>query len=72
MGLPIALQLYSVREDAEKDLFGVLKQVASFGYDGVEFAGYYGHSAADIKKIYGGNTLRLMRQVEKVAAGLQH
>jgi membrane dipeptidase len=23
------------------------------------------------KKIYGGNTLRLMRQVEKVAAGLQ-
>ena len=31
-----------------------------------------GYSPADIKKIYGGNTLRLMRQVEKVAAGLQH
>jgi membrane dipeptidase len=30
-----------------------------------------GYSPADIKKIYGGNTLRLMRQVEKVAAGLQ-
>lgn len=27
-----------------------------------------GYSANDIKKIYGGNTLRLMRQVEKVAA----
>lgn len=26
-----------------------------------------GYSAADIKKIYGGNTLRLMRQVEKTA-----
>ena len=26
-----------------------------------------GYSSADIKKIYGGNTLRLMRQVEKVA-----
>ena len=25
------------------------------------------YSAGDIKKIYGGNTLRLMRQVEKVA-----
>jgi membrane dipeptidase len=31
-----------------------------------------GYSAADLKKIYGGNTLRLMRQVEKVAAQLQH
>ena len=30
-----------------------------------------GYSVADIKKIYGGNTLRLMRQVEKVAAGMQ-
>jgi membrane dipeptidase len=30
-----------------------------------------GYSAADIKKIYGGNTLRVMRQVEKVVAQLQ-
>jgi membrane dipeptidase len=30
-----------------------------------------GYSAADIKKIYGGNTLRLMRRVEQVAAGLR-
>jgi membrane dipeptidase len=30
-----------------------------------------GYTAADIKKIYGGNTLRLMRQVEKVAADMQ-
>jgi membrane dipeptidase len=30
-----------------------------------------GYSAEDIKKIYGGNTLRLMRQVEKVAAQLR-
>jgi membrane dipeptidase len=30
-----------------------------------------GYSVADIKKIYGGNTLRLMRQVEKVAAQMQ-
>jgi len=31
-----------------------------------------GYSAADIKKIYGGNTLRLMRQVEKVSAALKN
>jgi membrane dipeptidase len=30
-----------------------------------------GYTPSDIKKIYGGNTLRLMRQVEKVAASLQ-
>jgi hypothetical protein len=29
-----------------------------------------GYSRADIKKVYGGNTLRLMREVEKVAARL--
>lgn len=49
--LPIALQLYSVRDDAAKDLPGVLRAVAKMGYDGVEFAGYYGHEAADIKKV---------------------
>jgi membrane dipeptidase len=30
-----------------------------------------GYSPSDIRKIYGGNTLRLMRRVEKVAAQLQ-
>ncbi|HMF76327.1 MAG TPA: dipeptidase [Bryobacteraceae bacterium] len=30
-----------------------------------------GYSVADIKKIYGGNTLRLMRQVEEVAGQMQ-
>jgi membrane dipeptidase len=30
-----------------------------------------GYSSSDIKKIYGGNTLRVMRQVQKVAAQLQ-
>lgn len=49
--IPIALQLYSVREDAAKDLFGVLKAVANMGYEGVEFAGYHGHSAPEIKKV---------------------
>jgi len=30
-----------------------------------------GYSPADIKKVYGGNTLRVMRQVEKVAAEMK-
>lgn len=49
--IPIALQLYSLRDDAAKDLPGVLRAVAQMGYQAVEFAGYYGHSAQDIKAL---------------------
>jgi len=39
--LPIALQLYSVRGDCQKDFDAALAQVARMGFPGVEFAGYY-------------------------------
>ena len=48
--IPIALQLYSVRQDCAKDLPGTLAAVAKMGYDGVEFAGYHGRSAAELRK----------------------
>ena len=48
---PIALQLYSVRDDMASDFEGTLKKVKALGYDGVEFAGLYGKSAAEIKKM---------------------
>lgn len=47
--LPIAIQLYSVRDDAAQDLRATLQKIKAMGYDGVEFAGLYGYSAADIK-----------------------
>ena len=47
--IPIALQLYSIRHDCEKDLPGTLKAVAGMGYDGVDFAGYYGYDAPTIR-----------------------
>jgi sugar phosphate isomerase/epimerase len=47
--LPIALQLYSVRKDCEQDLPGTLQAVARMGYDGVEFAGYYGRTAPELR-----------------------
>lgn len=53
----IGLQLYSVREDCAKDLPGVLKAVAQMGYEGVEFAGYYGRSAEELKKLLDENKL---------------
>jgi len=50
-GIPIGLQLYTVRDDMAKDVAGTLKAVAGMGFKGVEFAGYFGHSAADIRKM---------------------
>ena len=47
--IPVAVQLYSVREALEKDFFGVLQQIKDMGFEGVEFAGFYGHSAAEVK-----------------------
>ncbi len=49
MALPVALQLYSVRDDLEADFRGTLEKVKEMGYAGVEFAGLYGHSAKEIK-----------------------
>lgn len=48
---PIALQLYSVRDELEKDFVGTLQKTKALGYDGVEFAGLYGHKPAQIKDI---------------------
>jgi len=45
----IGYQLYSAREDCAKDLMGVLKQLKELGYDGVEFAGFYGHTPEEIR-----------------------
>ena len=39
MALPVALQLYTVREDLAKDFEGTVKKVAEMGYQGVEPAG---------------------------------
>lgn len=56
--IPIGLQVYSVRQDAEADLAGTLAKIAKMGYDGVDFAGYYGHSAADVRKMLDDNGLK--------------
>lgn len=44
--LPFALQLYSIRGPLEADLHATLQRVKAIGYDHVETAGLYGHSAA--------------------------
>lgn len=42
------LQLYTARKEMALDLSGTLARIASIGYDEVEFAGYFGMSAAAI------------------------
>ena len=55
--VPVGLQLYSVRKQCGQDLPGTLAAVAKIGYKGVEFAGYYGRSAADLRKLLDDNGL---------------
>lgn len=50
LGLPIGLQLYSVREQLPKDFDGTLNQIGAIGYREVEAAGFFGHSASDVKQ----------------------
>ncbi len=47
----IAYQLYSARDEAAQDLGKVLRELASLGYDGVEFAGFYGKSAQEVRSL---------------------
>jgi sugar phosphate isomerase/epimerase len=49
MSIPIALQLYTLRQETEKDFIGTLKKVSELGYKGVEFAGFGGYSALELK-----------------------
>jgi len=58
LGLPVGLQLYSVRKLLPSDYAGTLKQVAAIGYREVEAAGFYGHSPDEVKAAMSGAGLR--------------
>ena len=45
------LQLYSIRDITNDDLAGALKKVAELGYKYVEPAGFFGHSAEEVKRM---------------------
>jgi sugar phosphate isomerase/epimerase len=47
--IPVGLQLYSLREQCKTDLPGMLTAVSKIGYRGVEFAGYHGRSAKELR-----------------------
>ena len=47
----VGIQLYGVRNSMTEDFYGTLKAIRDMGYEYVEFAGYYGKSAEEIKSI---------------------
>lgn len=60
----MGIQLYSLRDDMEKDPVGTLKQLAEMGYEYVEHANYgnrkfYGNTATEFKKLLEGLGLKM-------------
>jgi sugar phosphate isomerase/epimerase len=55
--IPVGLQLYSLRVECQTDLPGMLAAVSQIGYQGVEFAGYHGRSAMELRKMLDDNGL---------------
>lgn len=60
LGVPLGLQLYSVREPLPKDYAGTLKEIGNLGYREVEAAGYFNHTAAEVKQAMAAANLRLV------------
>ncbi len=48
--IPMALQLWSVREETARDFAGTIRKVAAMGYAGIETAGFGNTDAAGAKK----------------------
>ena len=56
--IPVAVQLYSVRTECEKDFPATIKAVADIGFEGVEFAGYFNFQASNLRRLLDDNGLK--------------
>jgi sugar phosphate isomerase/epimerase len=72
IGLPIGLQLYSVRDLLAKDFTGTLSKVRGDGYTVVEAAGYYGRTAPEFRKAMDQAGLRCVSTHHPLGALLGH
>jgi sugar phosphate isomerase/epimerase len=46
--IPLGIQMWTVKSEAEKDLEGTLRTLYKFGFREIEFAGFYGKTATEI------------------------
>jgi sugar phosphate isomerase/epimerase len=49
--VPVALQLYTVRDELSRDFLGTIRQVGQMGWAGVELAGTGGLSATELRDL---------------------
>jgi sugar phosphate isomerase/epimerase len=49
--IPVALQMYTLRNESQSDFVGTLKKVSEMGYQGVELAGTGGIAAAELRML---------------------
>jgi sugar phosphate isomerase/epimerase len=49
--LPVALQLYTVRDQLAEDFDGVIRQVGEMGYDGVQFSARPEREAREVRRL---------------------
>lgn len=56
--IPIGVQLYCVRRELAEDMEGTLAQIAAIGFQGVEFADYFGRSARELRALLDKNGLK--------------
>lgn len=47
--IQLASPLYILREQCATDLFSVLRKLKNIGFEGVEFLGFFGHSAQEVR-----------------------
>jgi sugar phosphate isomerase/epimerase len=59
MAVPMGLEIYSLRREAEKDLPGTLALIRKFGFSEVEGGEFYGRSATEFRKMLDANGLKL-------------
>ena len=52
LGLPIGLELFTVRSECEQDFPGTLEKVAAIGYKEVELFDFYGRKASEIRRLW--------------------
>jgi sugar phosphate isomerase/epimerase len=57
--IPVALQLWSVREETARDFAGTVKAVAKMGYQGVETAGFGNLDVNGVKQALDDNGLKI-------------
>ncbi|MDI4644558.1 sugar phosphate isomerase/epimerase family protein [Cohnella hashimotonis] len=56
--MKVGLQLYTLRDELERDFEQTLRRVAELGYEGVEFAGYYGYDPERLRELMDGLSLK--------------